>query len=121
MCFFCSPNPENITCEAELSYVHLDGYPVSVGHSLVVPKRHINSLGELTNCESKEMYELINQRIEELKQAHNPDGFNIGINLGESAGQTISHLHIHIIPRYVGDVYNPRGGVRGVIPDKQNY
>lgn len=120
-CHFCYPNLKDILYEGDTVYVYRNGYPVNPGHSLVIPKRHINNLGDLTGREVAEIKKVINQRIKEIKTEHNPDGFNIGLNLGEAAGQTIPHLHIHVIPRYKGDVENPRGGVRGVIPSKQSY
>ena len=78
-------------------------------------------MDELTSDEVKDMYVILQQTKHLLQERYNPDGFNIGVNEGESAGQTVPHLHIHIIPRYNGDVENPRGGVRGVIPHKRNY
>ena len=99
----------------------LDQYPVSEGHCLIIPKRHVNSIDELSDVELKDLYTVLHQTKILLIETYLPDGFNIGINEGEAAGQTVSHLHIHLIPRYEGDVVCPRGGVRGVIPDKKNY
>lgn len=99
----------------------LDQYPVSEGHCLIIPKRHVISIDELTDSELKDLYVVMKQIKILLCETYQPDGFNIGINEGEAAGQTVEHLHIHIIPRYEGDVVCPRGGVRGVIPSKCNY
>lgn len=99
----------------------LDQYPVSEGHCLIIPKRHVRSIDELSDVELKDLYTVLHQTKILLIETYMPDGFNIGINEGEAAGQTVPHLHIHLIPRYEGDVVCPRGGVRGVIPDKKNY
>ncbi len=98
-----------------------DEYPVSPGHCLIVPNRHVESILELTADELKTLYEVIVNTRHYIKIVRNPDGFNIGVNEGRAAGQTVPHLHIHIIPRYNGDMEDPRGGVRGVIPEKQKY
>lgn len=98
-----------------------DEYPVSPGHCLIVPNRHVESILELTADELKALYEVIVNTRHYIKTVLNPDGFNIGINEGRAAGQTVPHLHIHVIPRYNGDMEDPRGGVRGVIPEKQKY
>lgn len=98
-----------------------DEYPVSPGHCLIVPQRHVESMFELTDEELKDLYAVIVDIRNYIKIVRNPDGFNIGVNEGRAAGQTVPHLHIHIIPRYNGDMEDPRGGVRGVIPEKQKY
>lgn len=97
------------------------GFPISPGHSLIIPHRHISSFFELTNAERTDLLELIDCAKEQLTQAYKPDGWNIGINDGIAAGQTVPHLHIHLIPRYTGDLTDPRGGVRWVIADKADY
>ena len=99
----------------------LDQYPVSEGHCLIIPKRHVNSIDELSDVELKDLYTVLHQTKTLLIETYLPDGFNIGINEGEAAGQTVPHLHVHLIPRYEGDVVCPRGGVRGVIPSKKEY
>lgn len=99
----------------------LDQYPVSEGHCLIIPKRHVGSIDELSDVELKDLYTVLHQSKTLLIETYLPDGFNIGINEGEAAGQTVPHLHIHLIPRYEGDVVCPRGGVRGVIPSKKEY
>lgn len=118
-CPFCKNRTPLILGEYCLSF--FDEYPVSKGHTLVIPKRHVNKMDELTSDEIKDMYVILQQTKYLLQERYNPDGFNIGINEGEAAGQTVPHLHIHIIPRYNGDVDEPRGGIRGVIPNKQKY
>ena len=119
-CFFCD-NKTSIILENDLFYARWDDYPVSEGHAEIVPKKHIESLFDLDEKEIKQMFDLLKAVKEIIDKKHNPDGYNIGINEGEAAGRTIHHLHIHIIPRYSGDVLNPRGGVRNIIPDKGDY
>ena len=118
-CIFC--NPTDIVINGEYAYSRLDGFPVSEGHCLIIPKRHVGSIDELDDMELKDLYSVLHQTKILLIETHLPDGFNIGINEGEAAGQTVPHLHIHLIPRYKGDVVCPRGGVRGVIPSKKEY
>ncbi|WP_436037681.1 HIT family protein [Variovorax paradoxus] len=98
-----------------------DGFPVSPGHSLVIPKRHIGSFFETSPQERAALLELLDQAQAAAATEFHPDGFNIGINDGAAAGQTVPHLHIHLIPRYLDDQSDPRGGVRWVIPDKADY
>ena len=118
-CIFC--NPTDIVINGEYAYSRLDGFPVSEGHCLIIPKRHVRSIDELDDMELKDLYSVLHQSKTLLIETYLPDGFNIGINEGEAAGQTVPHLHIHLIPRYEGDVVCPRGGVRGVIPSKKEY
>lgn len=98
-----------------------DAFPVSPGHSLVIPKRHIGSYFETTEAERRDMQALLEAAKTGIESELLPQGFNIGINDGAAAGQTVPHLHMHLIPRYVGDVADPRGGVRWVIADKADY
>tara|TARA_B100001057_G_C22420189_1_gene783239 strand:+ start:89 stop:448 length:360 start_codon:yes stop_codon:yes gene_type:complete len=107
--------------ENEFAYAFYDGFPVSKGHVLVVPKRVVPEIFDLTNEEYTGCFNLVKDVKEFLKKEFNPDGFNLGVNCGETAGQTVFHAHIHVIPRYKGDVPNPRGGIRHVIPGKGNY
>jgi diadenosine tetraphosphate (Ap4A) HIT family hydrolase len=107
--------------ETELSFAIYDGYPVSEGHVLIVPKRHTANYFDLTNEEQTDCFSLLNKAKKIIQDKCNPDGFNVGINVNESAGQTVPHAHIHLIPRNNGDVEEPRGGVRGVIPSKRSY
>jgi diadenosine tetraphosphate (Ap4A) HIT family hydrolase len=107
--------------ENDSAFVLRDRYPVSKGHTLVVPKRAVTSFFELTEREIVDCWRLLELEKKKLEDELSPDGFNIGINDGEAAGQTILHAHMHLIPRYRGDCPNPRGGVRGVIPGKADY
>lgn len=121
-CPFCSSNiGRNIIINGETAFAIYDKFPVNEGHALIIPKRHVSNYFELTIEEQKACFQLVNKVKEIITRKFNPDGFNIGINVGEFAGQTVNHVHIHLIPRYKGDVENPRGGVRGVIPSKQSY
>ena len=121
-CVFCNIDKSRIEIENDLALSFKDLYPVTEGHTLVIPKRKVQSFFNLTQEEVTAMLELLNSQKDTLK---NKDplitGFNIGINDGEDAGQTIMHCHIHLIPRRSGDMEDPRGGVRGVIPGKQSY
>ena len=121
-CLFCKTKNNDIIKENEFAYATFDSYPVSKLHCLIIPKRHVNEYFEL----SKEEVIGCDQLIKKIKiEVENNDktikGFNIGINSGKEAGQSIMHCHIHLIPRREGDVENPQGGVRGVIPSKQHY
>ena len=102
-------------------YVKYDKYPVSPGHMLIIPNRHFDNYFEATREEKQEIIYLIDICKSILNNKFKPDGYNIGINCGEVAGQTIFHLHVHLIPRYKGVMEDPRGGVRGVIPEKRIY
>ena len=117
--FFDSVEEREILFESATAFCFYDKFPVNKGHVLVVPKRVVANYFELTVKEQTACWLMINKVKEELQNKFNPDGFNIGININEAAGQTISHVHIHIIPRYKGDVEKPRGGIRGVIPSKK--
>jgi diadenosine tetraphosphate (Ap4A) HIT family hydrolase len=121
-CPFCNPDPSReIIAKSSLVYSIYDSFPVNKGHALIIPKRHCANYFELTREEQFACWSLLNEVKNMIEQKYIPDGFNVGININQAAGQTIPHVHIHLIPRYVGDVSNPRGGVRGVIPNKQNY
>jgi diadenosine tetraphosphate (Ap4A) HIT family hydrolase len=123
-CLFCdknNPDEHIIIAENDMFYARLDNMPISNGHTEIVPKKHIESFFELDDEEIIQMFNLIKKAKIIIQKKHNPDAFNIGINDGEEAGRTIHHLHIHLIPRYKGDVENPRGGIRHIIPGKGNY
>jgi len=120
-CPFCALPAERILLLADEALVIRDAFPVSPGHTLVVPRRHIGSFFELTDAERACMVELLAQAKAELDLSFQPHGFNIGINEGAAAGQTVPHLHLHLIPRYRGDAPDPRGGVRWVLPAKAKY
>lgn len=120
-CPFCALPPERIVQRNASGMLVRDGFPVSLGHSLVIPHRHVGSFFELIEAERSDLLSLLDQAKQDLDALHQPDGYNIGINDGAAAGQTVPHLHIHLIPRYHGDLPDPRGGVRWVIPDKAVY
>jgi diadenosine tetraphosphate (Ap4A) HIT family hydrolase len=120
-CSFCSLPEERILRAGALCLVFADGYPVSPGHSLVIPRRHVGSFFETTQAEREEIFGLLDWRRGQLMESDRPAAFNIGINDGKAAGQTVVHLHIHLIPRYAGDKPDPRGGVRWIFPDKADY
>ena len=98
-----------------------DGFPVSEGHMLVVPRRHVRSLWDLSPNEQHDIWGLVSEVRALLASRHSPDGFNVGVNDGAAAGQTVDHAHLHVIPRYAGDVPDPRGGIRLVLPDRARY
>lgn len=119
-CIFCQLK-RPILAQSGLSVAFLDGFPVSDGHALVIPKRHVESLWEMTTEEYTDAFCLVRRTKDILQEKFQPQGFNVGVNCGEAAGQTVFHAHIHIIPRYVGDVESPTGGVRQIIPGKGKY
>jgi superfamily II DNA or RNA helicase/HKD family nuclease len=120
-CPFCAPPPEAVCITDDLAFAMWDAFPVHAGHALIIPRRHIAAFHETTPEERASLYRLLDTIRLRVIDEHHPDGFNIGINEGTAAGQTVDHLHIHLIPRYDGDVANPTGGVRGVIPHKADY
>jgi len=126
-CPFCTIDVQRIFHSGELVVAVWDAYPVSPGHALLLTKRHISSWFESTAEERAELGETTMIAREAIlkrtasEHLPTPDGFNIGVNVGQSAGQTVFHLHVHVIPRWSGDVADPRGGVRHVIPNKANY
>ena len=121
-CLFCNINSKDLVFDNEYAFASFDSYPVSKYHSLIVPKRHISDYFELTNDELLACNDLIKKIKKKIQNEDKTvDGFNIGTNSGVAAGQSIMHCHIHLIPRRKGDVDNPQGGVRGVIPSKQHY
>lgn len=120
-CPFCRLEPHRIILDAPSAVAILDGFPVSPGHMLIIPKRHIASWFDTTEEEQRDLSCLLQRARMYLMDQYAPQGFNIGINDGVAAGQTVMHLHIHLIPRYSGDQADPRGGVRLIFPDKANY
>jgi diadenosine tetraphosphate (Ap4A) HIT family hydrolase len=120
-CAFCSLPPARILLGKPLAIIVRDGFPISPGHTLVIPRRHVGSFFDLTSEERNETLTLLDQAKADLDIEFKPDGYNIGINDGAAAGQTVPHLHIHLIPRYEGDQSDPRGGVRWIIPEKADY
>jgi diadenosine tetraphosphate (Ap4A) HIT family hydrolase len=120
-CPFCVLPRDGIVFDSELALAFRDGFPVSPGHTLIIPKRHVASFFEITDAERTDLMALLAAARDDLDRQFGPAGYNIGINDGTAAGQTVSHLHIHLIPRYDGDRPDPRGGVRWVLPDKAAY
>lgn len=119
-CIFCHLDRPTIA-DSRLSVAFFDGYPVSRGHALVVPRRHVATIWDLDGDEYADAFALAREVKNILYRQFKPDGFNIGVNSGEAAGQSVWHAHIHVIPRYTADVPNPRGGVRNIIPGMGNY
>jgi ATP adenylyltransferase len=121
-CLFCNLPKDRIIAENELAVATRDGFPVTDGHTLIIPHRHVADYFDLYQPERNAIEQLIHECRESLSASDNTiDGFNVGANAGTSAGQTVFHVHIHLIPRRTGDMDEPRGGVRGVIPDRQSY
>ena len=118
---FCTLPPERIVASNDHGLVIRDGFPVSPGHTLIISRRHVASFFEISQEERAGLLSLLDESKRALQLEHHPDGYNIGINDGPSAGQTVPHLHIHLIPRYAGDQKDPRGGVRRVVPENANY
>jgi diadenosine tetraphosphate (Ap4A) HIT family hydrolase len=113
--------PDRILEANRHAYVVLDAYPVSPGHTLVISRRHVTDILDLTESEIGDVLRLIRSARERLNHTRLPSGYNIGVNVGRSAGQTIMHVHVDVIPRYPGDTVDPTGGLRGVIPGKAWY
>ena len=122
MCPLCERARGGLVVRENASAVAFDdGYPVSRGHTLIVPRRHVADLFALSWEEQQALWALLPVVKEALDRAHRPAGYNVGVNVGQAAGQTVAHVHVHVIPRYDGDVPDPRGGVRWVIPDRADY
>ena len=120
-CPFCVLEPHRIVAEDELTVAYRGGFPVSLGHTVIIPRRHVATLFEATDIEQTALLNMLARAKEKLDALHQPDGYNIGINHGQAGGQSVPHLHIHLIPRYRGDKEDPRGGVRWILPDKAKY
>ncbi len=120
-CIFCKLRDERVILECEYTITFIDTYPASPGHTLVIPKRHFATYFEATENEILAVGRAIQKAKKILDDEYSPDAYNIGINNGEAAGQSVKHLHVHIIPRYKGDVKDPKGGVRWILKDKANY
>ena len=120
-CPFCTLPESRVIDRTPLGLVIRDGFPISPGHTLIIPMRHVGSFFELEAAERSELLDLLDRSKVGLDREFSPQGYNIGINDGPSAGQTVPHLHIHLIPRYRGDRSDPRGGVRWIIPEKADY
>ena len=120
-CPFCNPSTDDIVAKNDLCYARWDRYPVSKGHLLVIPFRHIPDFFSMTPEEREAVLALVTECKEVIEENFSPAGYNIGFNVGVAAGQTVMHCHCHVIPRYVGDVPDARGGIRGVVPGKRGY
>lgn len=121
VCPFCNLSPERIIHRDDLVVAFWDGFPVSPGHALVATRRHVRAWFDASPDEQRAIVDALPAVRAAIEASHRPDAYNIGTNAGAAAGQTIDHLHVHVIPRYAGDVADPRGGVRGVIPGKARY
>ena len=120
-CLFCNLPSKRVIDQCDHTLTVRDGFPVSPGHTLVIPKRHVATFFDITEEEQMAIGRAIQKAKIVLDQEFTPDGYNLGINNGEAAGQTVFHLHLHLIPRYEGDCEDPRGGVRWVLPEKAVY
>ena len=120
-CPFCDLPADRILSEGPLVRVLRDAYPVSDGHTLIIPRRHIPTVFEATNEEKAALWAAVDTVKSALDRSHAPDGYNVGFNAGRAAGQTVMHAHLHVIPRYDGDMDDPRGGVRHAVEGKGRY
>ena len=120
-CPFCSPADGDKVLASEFCFAWWDKYPVTEGHLLIIPNRHVTDYFSLKVQEKTALWAMVDEGKKLLDERFKPDGYNVGINIGADAGQTVKHCHIHLIPRRSGDSVNPRGGVRGVIAGKADY
>jgi len=122
-CPFCEriEDPGSLFGATEFAVAFPDGHPLSPGHTLVVPKRHVLRAEQLERAEWAGLFDLVREVARELTTLSGVSGVNVGVNSGEAAGQTVAHAHVHVIPRRAGDVDDPRGGVRWVLPEKAEY
>ena len=120
-CIFCKLRDERVIYECEHTKAFIDTYPASPGHTLVIPKRHFATYFEATEDEMLAIGKALEAAKKILDEEFSPDAYNIGVNNGSAAGQSVMHLHVHLIPRYKGDVEDPKGGVRWILKDKANY
>jgi diadenosine tetraphosphate (Ap4A) HIT family hydrolase len=120
-CPFCNPSPALFKFSNQLCYARDDGFPVSPGHLLIIPFRHVPDFFDLSEGERTAIFELLWVAKSKLSEALKPGGFNVGVNAGQVAGQTVMHVHLHLIPRFAGDVADPRGGIRWIVPGKARY
>ncbi len=118
--FLTCPASEHVAAN-DLAFAIRDGFPVSPGHTLVITRRPVATWFDATPEEQAAVMALVDEVKRQLDESHRPDGYNVGFNAGEAAGQTVPHLHVHVIPRYHGDRPDPRGGVRWVLPEKADY
>lgn len=121
-CCFCQLLPATYVAQNKFCFAYMDQHPVTEGHTLIIPKRHFENFFDATETEVLAIYQLLHQcRADLTKKYQNVTWFNVGVNIGAAAGQSVFHLHVHLIPRRDGDVSDPKGGVRGVIPNKMHY
>jgi len=120
-CPFCTVDRSRVVDERALCFAIRDGFPISPGHTLIIPKRHVASFFDVSLEERNELMDLLQAVKQTLDAEVQPQGYNVGINDGIAAGQTVLHLHIHLIPRYNRDIEDPRGGVRWIFPSKAKY
>lgn len=120
-CPFCNLASDKSFSQSSIAIALRDAFPVARGHTLIVPREHVASIFDLSEADYAQLWKLVAEVRATLVEQLSPPGFNIGINDGEAAGQTVPHAHIHVIPRYQGDVLDPRGGVRWIIPEKAVY
>lgn len=120
-CPFCDADLNRVVASNDQAFAIRDGYPISPGHTLIIPRRHIASFFDLDHAERSAMLELLERQKQTVDHEFHPAAYNIGINDGKAAGQTVPHLHMHLIPRYEGDMSDPRGGVRWIFPHKARY
>jgi len=120
-CIFCNPPAGEIVIQNDLCYARWDKFPVSRGHLLIIPFRHTQDFFSMTDAERRAAIDLVTECKKIIEEKYHPDGYNIGFNVGLAGGQTVMHCHCHVIPRYAGDVPDPKGGVRGVVPGKRGY
>jgi diadenosine tetraphosphate (Ap4A) HIT family hydrolase len=116
-CELCEPR--DVVFESQFAYVRYDSKPLAAGHVIVVPRRHVADFFAMSAAEQGSVLALLNRARHLVHEKHNPDGYNIGVNVGEAAGQSRMHVHMHLIPRYAGDVSDPRGGVRCVLAGRK--
>ena len=120
-CLFCKPSDKSIVLSNDLCYASWDSYPVNPGHMLIIPFRHFPDYFEATTEEKAALWRLLDDAKTMIDREYKPDGLNVGVNIGKAAGQSVFHVHMHLIPRYRGDVPDPKGGVRSVLPHKRRY
>ncbi|WP_455539442.1 HIT family protein [Terrisporobacter sp.] len=118
-CIFCEI--KDYVLENELAYAIFDKFPATKGHMLFIPKRHVANFFDITKEEREAIFDLVNEGKKMLDEKYNPDGYNVGVNINKSGGQTVFHVHVHLMPRFKGDVVDPTGGVRGAIPKYMKY
>ena len=117
-CELCAP--EQVVFENALAYVRYDNNSLSHGHVLAIPKRHVSNFFDMTSAEQSAILVLLNEAQSSIQKQHSPDGYNVGVNIGKAGGQSRMHVHVHLIPRYTGDVADPRGGIRCVLAQKNH-